>query len=318
MARTVAYPSQTVVTTGTTVKVAMLPLGVRAMPDISMTAVAAPAAPIANLVTTAEIAIGAVAVPVAATTVAIPARGRIRFANGAQAIVTTAQAVGSTSLPVSYVSQAVPVGTIAIWNGGGNQAASATQIEAAGGLGIGSMVIPVAALTAEIDAGAILTFGAVRATVTDYCPAGSTALEDLPLTAAITANTAATYQALLNLAGATNATPSPQPKTVDTTTYLSGIGKEMVVTQIAATLKLEYNLQVGDRGGEIITQVMLNPANYNREIFAEIVRPGDGTYKGAAIATQSSDTAPVQDIAKRSVDMQFQGVSFSYTPLPRF
>jgi hypothetical protein len=301
MSTSIAYPSQTIITTGTQVRVAELPAGVRTMPTLTMT-VAAAGVDVTLALAAAGVR-GATSITAAAA-VTLPARARIRFANGAQAIVTTAVAASAT-IPVDFLSQDVPNGTAGTWN--------------AGALAIGSMYVPVAPLVGQIDAGAKLTFtGGLAVTVTDYCSAGSTVLEVLPLTAALTAGNTATYKALLNLAGATNATPSPQPKTVDTTNYNSGIGKEMVVTQVSATLKVEYNLMVGDRGGEVITSIMLNPSKYASEVFAQIDRPNDGIYQGAAIATQSSDTAPVQDVAKRSVDMQFQGVSFSYTAYPRF
>jgi hypothetical protein len=304
MSLTIAYPSQTVVTTGTTVRVAELPLGTRAMPTLTATVAAAGTNVTVTMGATAAV-LGATSLTVVALPAALPNRARIRFANGAQAILTAAAAAAATTLSVAYLSQDVAAGVTGTWN--------------AGSLAIGSMYVPVNALVDQIDAGATLTFtGNNTVTVTDYCPAGSTVLEVLPTTVALTAGNTATYLALLNLSGATNATPSPQPKTVDTTTYLSGIGKEMVVTQVSATLKVEYNLQVGDKGGDVISSIMLTPAKYNREIFAQISRPSDGIYQGAAIVTQSSDTAPVQDIAKRSVDMQFQGVSFSFTSFPRF
>lgn len=303
MSTQINLPSQSITTTNTTIRLKMLALGTRA-PGTTTVTVAAAGTNV-NVTVSAAAVRGATTLTVNALSAALPNRARIRFANGAQAILTAAVASAGTSLPVAFLSADVPSGMTGIWN--------------AGALAVGSMYVPVDPLVAEIDAGEVLTFGTNnRVTVTDYCPAGSTVLEVLPLTTAVTAGQTAITQNLLTVAGATDATPSSAPKTVDATTYNSGVGKEMLVTGVSATLKIGYNLIVGDRGGDIITSLLLDPTFYNREVYAVVARPFDGVYEGAAIVTNNSDTAPVQDIAKRTADMQFQGVSFKFTKFPAF
>ncbi len=299
----VNLPSQAVTTTNTRIRLKMLPLNVR-VPGTTTVTIAASGTNNSNVTVGAAAVRGATSLTMSSVSHAIPAQGRIKFANGAQAILTTGAAANATSIQVAFLSGDVPSGMTGIWN--------------SGSVSIGSQFLPVNALTAEIDAGEVLTFGSQRITVTDYAPAGSTVLEILELTSAATVGATASTQNLLTVAGATDATPSSAPKTVDATTYNSGVGKEMLVTGVSATLKIGYNLIVGDRGGDVITSLLLNPDNYNREVYAVVSRPFDGIYEGAAIVTNNSDTAPVQDIAKRTADMQFQGTSFKFTKFPSF
>ncbi len=303
MSLQVNLPSQAITTTNTTIRLKMLPLNTRT-PSTTTVTVAAAGTNV-NVTVNAAAVRGATSITVNAVSAALPNRARIRFANGAQAILSAAVASGATTLPVMFLSADVTSGLTGIWN--------------AGSLSIGSMYVPVNPLVEEIDAGEILAFNTTNmVTVTDYCPAGSTVLEVLPLTTAVVANQTATTQSLLTVAGATDATPTSAPKTVDATTYNSGVGKEMLVTGVSATLKIGYNLIVGDRGGDVINSLLYNPANFNREVYAVVSRPFDGVYEGAAIVTNNSDTAPVQDLAKRTADMQFQGTSFKFTKFATF
>jgi hypothetical protein len=204
MSLQINYAAQSITTTNTTVKLRMLPLGLRTPATTAVTIAAGGTN--ATVTLTASAVLGANSLA-ATTTAALPNKARIIFSNGAQAITTAAVAAAATTIPIEYLSADVTSGSTGVWS--------------AGALTVGSQFLPVSALIAEIDAGEVLTFTGGRVTVTDYCPAGSTVLAVLPLAVAATAAQTATTQSLLNVAGATDATPSGAPKTVDATTYNS-------------------------------------------------------------------------------------------------
>lgn len=298
MSLTINLPTKAIITTGTTVRLGMLPLNVRTPPTFTVTVAAAGTN--VNVATTAIALRGATTIAVSALSAALPNRAVIIFQNGVRARLTAAAASAATSVVVESLSADIPSTTAGTWN--------------AGSLAIASMFVPVTPTLTDIDAGDVLIFpGNNRVTVTDFAPAGSTVLDVLPLTTAVTAGQTATTRGLMTLAGCTDATPTPQPKAVESTTYNSGIGNEQVMVAVKMTLKLGFNLVVGDRGADILSAIMYNAASYDREVWAEINRPSDGLYAGAAVITNASDTAAVQDIAKRTVDCQFQGTSFTYT-----
>lgn len=294
----VNFPSQNIVTTGTTLRLKMLPLNSRTLPTLTITT--ATAGTDVSVTTSAIVNKGATTVTVASLSAAIPNKAKILFANGVTVRLSAAAASGATTLSIEAAPDAIPSG--------------ATGTFKAGTLAQGTMYLSVAALPADLDVGEILTFGAVTVTVTDFAPIGSTVVDILPLPSLLTAGATATTLALLQLVGVVDCTPNSAPKTVDITNYTSGVGNEMVVTAVSKTMNMTFNRIVGDRGGIEIMKLLYDNSFYNREIYAQLIRPFDGTYEGAAIVTQGDQQSGIQDLVKQTANLQFQGVSFKYTP----
>jgi hypothetical protein len=183
---------------------------------------------------------------------------------------------------------------------------------------VGAESLAVTALTTRIYAGDRLKFGpsSILAVVAEDCAVGATAIPTLPLTAVIATGLTATTFATLFVAGATDASPSSQPKTTDATNFNSGAGSEMAVVGTSRTLSFTFNRIEGDVGGDALMQVLYNDAYYNREIFAFVERTNGEIYSGAAIATTGAQQGPVQEKVTMNVNLQFQGTSFQFTPSP--
>ena len=181
---------------------------------------------------------------------------------------------------------------------------------------LGAESLAVTALTTKLYAGERLKFGPsnLLAVVADDCAVGATTIPTLPLGAEIeTALTARTY-ATLFVAGATDASPSSQPKTTDATNFNSGAGSEMAVIGTSRTLSFTFNRIEGDVGGDALMQVLYNDDYYNREIYAFVERTNGEIYSGAAIATTGAQQGPVQEKVTMNVNLQFQGTSFRFQP----
>lgn len=300
MGQFINLASSVALTTGTYVGLRLLASGTRVPPTFTITSAAAGTN--VNVSITAAAIVGATSLTVSATSGAIPTRSKIYLSDGTFVRTSAAAASGATTLTVDPLRSAVASGTTGVYN--------------AGTLSVGSMFLPVTALPTDIDAGDVLVFtGNNRVTVSDYCPAGATVIECLPLAGAVTAGQTATTNALSTVASVTQANPSPERKIVETTSMASGSGMERLATATGQTISLTYQIVTGagelqDRGGSVLTQIIYDPAFFNREVYIRLTVPGDGTYQGAAMVTDAPRQGDIQDRVIQTCNMQYQGTSF--------
>lgn len=296
-----SLPGQVKLTTNIELRVRRLPLGLRTPATFTITA-AAPAGTAAQITVGTAADVGATTLAVTALAAALPAFSLLTI--GGQALYTSAAAAAAaTSITVFPLSFPIAAGTILNFT--------------PALLSIGSNLISVNALPTLIDVGTRLQFGAQTVRVTGRAPAGATQLRVAPLTAAITAGATAITQALLLVVGCMSSPiPSPEPKLVDTTNLLSGIGKEQVVTGVSQTMTVTYELVAGDLGGDEITAIVRDLTQFNRELFFEVRLPDGELHQGVAIVTAAPESGEVQD--KRSVQATFQvqGQTYAFTPAP--
>lgn len=301
---TIQFPTRPVTTVGTTVRLALLDANYR-LPNEYSVRTAAPAA--VTITTGAAVApIGAREITIVALDGAIPALAEVTI-GGQTVVVRKNVKKGDTTIlcnPLTAQIAAAATGTF-----------TATAIGLVNA--VSSKLVAVEPTAVFLDAGEVLSFGAVKVILTDSAPAGSTLLFCVPLAAALTAALSATTRALLTVVGATNATPVSSPKTTDATTYLSGTGVEMVTVGTNRTLNLSFNRVVGDMGGNVLMQILYENSLFDREVWAEVVRPNGEKYEGACLVTSGNQTAPVQEKITQEANMQFQGDSFIFTPAPQ-
>jgi len=303
MGSIINYASQRGTSVFTELRFVLLPLGTRVPTTYTITAGAAAAA-ITGLTLSASAAVVGATTLTLASAATIPAYSKITFANGVS--VRTSTAVSSaTSVPLLYPLVAgIP--------------ASTTGSVAASALTASSTNIPVTALPTNLYPGEKLIFDAAgtpkTVVVSDFAPAGAIAVECQPTTVLLVQNNTASTYATMYIAGATDASPSSQPKTVDGTNFLSGAGQEMITTGTNRTVSFTFQRIVGDPGADLLMQMLYNDTYYNREIYATLKRPFGEEYAGAAIMTSGNQSSPVQDLITVQADLQFQGQSFVYTP----
>jgi hypothetical protein len=300
MGSIINYASQRGTSVFTELRFVLLPKGTRVPTSYTIT-VGAAAAAINVTTSAAATAVGATTLTLASAAT-IPAFSKIRFANGVE--VRTASAVAAaTSVPLLYpLIRAIPASTA------GTVAAST--------LAVGSEYLPVTPLPTNIYPGEKLSFnnGAYTVVVSDFAPAGAIQLQVQPTTVLAVENHTASTLATMYIAGATDASPSSQPKTVDGANFLSGAGSEMITTGTSRTMSFTFQRIVGDPGADLLCQMLFNDAFYDREIYAALKRPFGEEYAGAAIMTSGNQSSPVQDLITVQADLQFQGSSFVYTP----
>jgi hypothetical protein len=300
MGSIINYAAQRGTSVFTELRFVLLPKGTR-VPVSYTISVGAAAAAITGLTTSAAATLAGATSLTLAANATIPARSKITFANGVS--VRTAAAVSSaTSVPLLYpLVRDIP--------------ASTTGSVAASVLTAGSEVLPVTPLPTNLYPGEKLSFngGAYTAVVSDFAPASATRLEVQPTTVLAVENHTASTLATLYIAGATDASPSSAPKTVDTSNFLSGSGAEMVTTGSNRTLSFTTQRVLGDPGCDLLMQMLYNQTYFDREIYAILKRPFGEEYAGAAILTSGNQSSPVQDLITLQADMQFQGDSFVYT-----
>jgi hypothetical protein len=300
MGSIINYASERGTSVFTELRFVPLPLGTRVPTSYTITVGAAAAA--INVTTSAAVtAVGATSLTLSANAT-IPAFSKIRFANGVE--VRTASAVSAaTSVPLLYpVKRAIPASTA------GSVAASV--------LTVGSEYLPVTPTPVNLFPGEKLSFnsGAYEVVVSDFAPAGSIQLQVQPTTVLAVENHTASTLATLYIAGATDASPSSQPKTVDAANFLSGAGMEMITTGTNRTVSFSFQRIVGDPGADLLLSYLYSDSLFNREIYAILKRPFGEEFAGAAIMTSGNQSSPVQDLITVQADLQFQGSSFVYTP----
>lgn len=313
------YPTKKRTSVLTTLRFQLLTRGSRTPTSYAITAATAQT-PVTGIAidSGSPVNIGATSVTLSAS-VTLPNRAKLTFANGVSVRLTSAAAATATLAvepvknPATGVARgdgvAIPAGTTGVYNHGT--------------LTAGDEYVSVEPLPVAIFPGEELFFDAagdnVKVIVATYAPAGATVLECLPIPATITQGHVANTFATVAIAGATDASPSSSPKTVDSTTFASGAGTEMLITGVNRTLNFTFQDTEGDPASEILKQILYNDTQYDREIYAILKRDaGDRLiaeqYEGAAIPTQGDQSSPVQDIVSITANLQFQGASFRYTP----
>jgi len=178
----------------------------------------------------------------------------------------------------------------------------------------GAQSISVSATPVLLDSGTLLNFGGITATLSNAAPAGSTTLQTLPLPGGIGSGATATTNALLFVAGCTEAVVSPQIKNSDTTNYLSGLGMEKRTVGNAKTMTLNFNLVFGDRGGNLLRSIAYDPNYAGLEFWFNLLFPSGESHQGAALLETANPTNPVQEKRTFSCTAQVQGASYIYTP----
>lgn len=299
MGQIINYASERGTSVFTELRFVLLPKGTRVPTEYTVT-VGAAAAAINVTTSAAPTAKGATSLTLAASAT-IPAFSKIRFANGVEARTSTA-VTGATAVTLLYpLSAAIPAST-------------AGTVDASV-LTIGSEVLPVTPLPTNIYPGEKLTFnnGAYSVTVSDFAPAGATRLQIQPSTVLAVENHTAKTTATVYIAGATDASPSSQPKTVDAANFLSGSGMEMVTTGSNRTMSFTFQRIIGDPGADLLMKILYDDRFFGSEIYATLRRPFGEEFAGAAILTSGNQSSPVQDLITVQADLQFQGSSFKYT-----
>ncbi|MEO1521987.1 MAG: hypothetical protein AAFU78_14580 [Cyanobacteria bacterium J06633_2] len=306
------YPVQKETSVDTELRFAPLPPGTR--DPVTYTITAAVAGTSVTDVTVAngnDVQVGDTTITINALSANIPNRAKIEFNNGVNVRLTAAASATDTTLTVEAVQAvdrdqetgvAIPAATVGAYN--------------AGTLDQNTQYLSVTALPVALWVGEVLNFGGTEVTVTDDVPAGASEIEILPLSAAITQGTTASTLATYYIAGATDASPSSNPKLVDATTFTSGAGNEQLITGTNRTLSFTFQDVVGDPGVEFMKQILYNDERFDREVYAILRRKTEQVYEGACIPTQGDQSSPVQDIVTITANLQFQGRSFRYTPNP--
>ncbi len=315
----IEYPVTKQTSVLTTLRFQLLPLGTRTPTTYTITAEAA-GTPVTGIAIDSgtPVLAGATSITLSAP-VTLPNRAKIAFANGVNVRLTSAAAATATLAvePVKDPITAQPTG------GGTAIPASTTGVYNHGLLTAGAEYLSVEPLPTAIYPGEELFFDAagdnVKVIVATYAPQGAVVLETLPIPAAIDDGDTASTFATVAIAGATDASPTSQPKIVDATNFTSGAGYEGLTTGTNRTLNFTFQNILGDPGSDILKSILYNDVTYNREIYAILKRDAGArnqaeTYEGACIATQGDQSSPVQDLIAITANLQFQGASFRYTP----
>lgn len=319
MPTVIDYPVKKRTSVLTTLRFQLLPSGTRTPTIYTITAEAAQTAVTGIAIDSGSpVTAGAVSITLSAP-VTLPNKAKIAFANGVNVRLTSAASSTATLAvePVKDPTTGEPTG------GGVAIPASTTGVFNHGTLGAGDEYLSVQPLPTALFPGEELFFDAagdnVKVTVATYAPQGAVVLEVLPLPAAVDdGDTAATF-ATVAIAGATDASPTSQPKIVEATNFTSGAGYEGLTTGTNRTLNFTFQDIEGDPGASILKQVLYQDTNFDREIYAILKRNAGfkiqpEQYEGACIMTQGDQSSPVQDIVSITANLQFQGASFQYTP----
>ena len=298
MSGVINYPTQIETSVFTRIRFVPLPRGTRVPPTYTVTTAAAGTD--VPVTASAEVAKGATTATVNAIAGGIPNKSKVLFANGVTLRLTAAASSGATSLQVEVAPNTIPANTSGTYR--------------AGTLTAGTEFLSVVALPKDLHQGEILTFGNIEATVTDYAPVGVSEIDILPLSEDLTPSQNAQTRASLFLAGATDASPTSNPKLVDATNFNSGAGNEQLVTGTNRTLNFSFQRTIGDPGADALMQILYEDRVFDREIFASLIRASGELYEGACIPTTGDQQSPVQDKVMINCNLQFQGASFNYEP----
>jgi hypothetical protein len=131
--------------------------------------------------------------------------------------------------------------------------------------------------------------------VTGRSPAGAVQLRVSALGTALVAGDTATTKGLFTVYGCTSSpVPSPEPKVVDTTNLLSGIGMESKITAVKQTMTVNFNVVAGDLGGGLLVDILRNKQKYNREFYFEVSLDYNELHTGAAIVTAGPESGEIK------------------------
>lgn len=177
---------------------------------------------------------------------------------------------------------------------------------------------PAGVTEVDLDVGTILTFGTTKITLAEAVTVSTTGetVATLPAPATVAANATATTKALLFLPGCRSAIVTPTIKTEDVTNYLSGVGMEMLTVGNSKKVSMELDLVYNSKAHDIVLSMMYADADIGREAYLDVLFPSGERHEGYALMTTSTPAGGVQ--AKRSVTLewQFQGGCYTYTPAP--
>lgn len=307
MAGTIVRPSRIKSSVGATLQIAMLPQDTRERPLITVRAIT-PAA--VTLTLSVAAAVGDTRLTLAGRLTAPIPRGTVLTFGTGPGVAVTVQRTIAAAAPGALTTTLVvqPVTAIIATN------QTATYTPAANA--IGNFVVTTDPLAGPLEAGTVLVLNGISVTVTHLAHIGSTGFLCRALTAAVTANSTVSVVPLVNVNGATNATPSSAPKTTDTANYLSGVGAEMAVVGTNRTVAVSFNEVAGDLGGSLLRTMLFDDAYHDRELYARIVFADGETHEGVAIVTSGDGSSPVQDKRTRNANFQFQGSTYIFTPAP--
>lgn len=301
-------PSFNDTSVGVDFRVVMLPQGLRTPTPYNITVGAAGTT--SQITTTAAAVVGATTLTVTAVPAGgYPANSILQFgaAGGPTVLLTAAAAAAATSLTVAPLAFDVPNGSTLIYN--------------AGTITTGSFVIPVTALPVRVDVDTRLTFGGQTVITTRRSPAGATQLfvtnptnPTAGIASALTSGNTATTLALEKFVGLQEASfPNPELKIVDVTRQTSGTGKDSIITQQSIVVPCNYQVILGDWGGETFNSICTQPALMTRELYFESTTRNGEVHRGVGIPTSNTENGTLQDKRMRSANMQVQGETYSRT-----
>lgn len=136
----------------------------------------------------------------------------------------------------------------------------------------------------------------------------------LATSAAIPDATAATTYALRDLLGITDASPSEQPQTVDTTDMRSGFGQKQAVVGVNRTISVNGFKITGDRAMyEVVMPYLTSDTTIRNLVWCEQTLANGDKRSGPARITDASGTNQVRNPMGYALTFTFQGNLFNFT-----
>jgi hypothetical protein len=187
------------------------------------------------------------------------------------------------------------------------------------------------AVTASLTANAsvtlqhedVLTFGGTKITInipdgsglTDSITIGTTATS-VPIKAApaqVAANATALIYELRQVLGITDAAPSLQPQTVDTTDMKSGFGQSNVVVGVNRTIQCSGFRVEGDRAMyEVVMPYLTNDLTIRELLWAELTLPNGDFHAGPCRITDGGAQNQVRNPLQYNFTLTFEGNAYTY------
>lgn len=184
---------------------------------------------------------------------------------------------------------------------------------------------PVGVTSAFLDIGTVLEYpGAtpllpkIRVTLAESALVTTTAavFDTLPISLPIAANAVAKDKALLFLPGTKNAVVTPTIKAEDTTNYLSGTGMEMATVGNSKKSSMEVVLVYNNKAHDLLLKYCYDDEHVGREAYLEIAFPHGEKHEGYALLTTATPQAQVQALRPLTLEWNFQGGCYKFTPAP--
>lgn len=185
------------------------------------------------------------------------------------------------------------------------------------GAAIGATSLSIATLPTSLGSESKLKFGSTNVVLTDGAQFQATSLAIEPLTAVLATGATATTLGLRQLLGVTDSSINSSTNTVDVSNFKSGYGMESKTTGVDRTVSVSLNQIDGDFAlDRIIKPILFDDAFAEREVYVQITRPNGEKYEGAAQVRNVNQPTAMRDVAKMTLEFQFQGKSFKFTPRP--